>query len=95
VTAARAKLLAGLAALTALLWLVVGRALVNYDTLYALVWGRDLGHGHLPDYDVLLAPTPHPLQTLAAALLTPLSSAGSPIHGEAALTAVGAGAFAG
>lgn len=86
-TAARAKLLAGLAALTAVLYVVVGRALVNYDTLYALVWGRDVGTAHLPDYDVFLAPTPHPLQTLAAALLTPLSADG-------ALTAVGIGAFA-
>jgi hypothetical protein len=88
VTTARAKLIAGLAALTAALWLVVGRALVNYDTLYALVWGRDVGHGHLPDYDVFLAPTPHPLQTLAAALLTPLSA-------DTALAVVGVGAFAG
>ena len=26
-------------------WALVGRGLVNYDTLYALVWGRDLTHG--------------------------------------------------
>ena len=50
-----------------------GRGLVNYDTLYTLVWGRDLAGGELPDYDVSLAPTPHPLATLAAALLAPLS----------------------
>src|SRR6185312_1204751 len=48
-------------------WALVGRGLVNYDTLYALVWGRDLTHGTLPDYDVSLAPTPHPLATLAGA----------------------------
>jgi len=95
VTASRARLAAALTALTALLWLVVGRALVNYDTLYALVWGRDVGRAELPDYELLLAPTPHPLQTLAAALLTPLSThASDGIHGEAALVVVGAGAFA-
>ena len=51
-------------------WALAGRGLVNYDTLYALVWGRDLMHGRLPDYDVSLAPTPHPLATLAGAALS-------------------------
>jgi hypothetical protein len=53
-------------------WAIVGRGLVNYDTLYALVWGRDLTHGRLPDYDVSLAPTPHPLATVAGAALSVL-----------------------
>jgi hypothetical protein len=55
-------------------WALVGRGLVNYDTLYALVWGRDLTHGQLPDYDVSLAPTPHPLATLAGAILSVLGA---------------------
>ena len=55
-------------------WALVGRGLVNYDTLYALVWGRDLTHGTLPDYDVSLAPTPHPLATLAGAVLSLLGA---------------------
>ena len=38
----------------------------NYDTYYTLVWGQELGHGHLPDYDVFRTPTPHPLSTLVA-----------------------------
>ena len=58
-------------------WALVGRGLVNYDTLYALVWGRDLTHGTLPDYDVSLAPTPHPLATLAGAVLSVLGAQGS------------------
>jgi hypothetical protein len=92
--AARARLAAGIAALAALLWLLVGRGLANYDTLYSLVWGRELGHGHLPDYTLPIAPTPHPLQTLAAAVLTPLSSASSGgRHGQAAVTVVIVGAF--
>ena len=58
-------------------WALVGRGLVNYDTLYALVWGRDLTHGTLPDYDVSLAPTPHPLATLAGAILSVLGAEGA------------------
>jgi hypothetical protein len=58
-------------------WALVGRGLANYDTLYALVWGRDLLHGTLPDYDVSLAPTPHPLATLGGAVLSVLGATGS------------------
>jgi hypothetical protein len=86
---ARARLAAGLVLLAAALWLVVGHGLVNYDTLYTLVWGRDLAHGILPDYDIALAPTPHPLATLLGVVLTPLSDASSGgIHGQAATSAV-------
>jgi hypothetical protein len=91
---ARARSAAGVVLLAAVAWLLVGHGLVNYDTLYALVWGRDLAHGSLPDYDVSLAPTPHPLATLAGAALSPLSSAASGgVHGEAALVVTLVGAF--
>jgi hypothetical protein len=84
---ARARLAAGLALTALAVWLLVGRGLVNYDTLYALVWGRDLAHGTLPAYDVSLAPTPHPLATLAGALLAPLSGAADhAVHGQATIT---------
>ncbi|HUH79912.1 MAG TPA: hypothetical protein VLZ06_01180, partial [Solirubrobacteraceae bacterium] len=33
----------------------------TYDSFYALLWGRDLLHGHLPDLQVYRAPTEHPL----------------------------------
>jgi hypothetical protein len=86
---ARARLAAGLVLLAAALWLVVGHGLVNYDTLYTLVWGRDLAHGILPDYDIALAPTPHPLATLLGVVLTPLSDASSGgVHGQAATSAI-------
>ena len=49
-----------------------GHGFANYDTAYALLWGDDLAHGRLPDYDVTLAPTPHPLQIALAMLLAPL-----------------------
>jgi hypothetical protein len=33
----------------------------TYDSFYALLWGRDLLHLHLPDFNVYRAPTEHPL----------------------------------
>jgi hypothetical protein len=86
---ARIRFAAGVLVGAAVLRLVAGPGLVNYDTLYTLVWGRQLAHGTLPDLDVAIAPTPHPLATLGAILLSPLSSLTvDGLHGElaAALT---------
>jgi hypothetical protein len=33
----------------------------TYDSYYALLWGRDLLHLHLPDFQVYRSPTEHPL----------------------------------
>lgn len=33
----------------------------TYDSFYALLWGRDLLQGHLPDFAVYRGPTEHPL----------------------------------
>src|SRR5271157_3372700 len=33
----------------------------TYDSFYALLWGRDLLHLHLPDFRVYRGPTEHPL----------------------------------
>jgi hypothetical protein len=33
----------------------------TYDSYYALIWGRDIVHLHLPDFQVYRAPTEHPL----------------------------------
>jgi hypothetical protein len=33
----------------------------TYDSFYALLWGRDLLHLHLPDFKVYRGPTEHPL----------------------------------
>jgi hypothetical protein len=66
---------AAIAALAALLRITLGPGQVNYDSLYALVWGRELAHGHAPDYTGgVLPPTPHPLSTLTGALLSPLGT---------------------
>ena len=87
------RFVAGIAAGSAALWLLAGRGLANYDTLYALVWGREIADGRTPDLDVPIAPTPHPLANLGAVLLAPLSNAGSQLHGEAAVDVVLAGGF--
>lgn len=46
----------------------------NYDTMYFLVWGRELAEGASPDYGAALPPTPHPLATVVAAVLSPLGT---------------------
>ncbi|HEX8073702.1 MAG TPA: hypothetical protein VF545_01860 [Thermoleophilaceae bacterium] len=58
--------------LASLLFAFFGHAFLNYDTFYALVWGDDLVHGRTPQYDVPVAPTPHPLATAVGALASPL-----------------------
>jgi hypothetical protein len=72
----RARAAGGFAALAAVAaavaWLLVGTGFANYDAAYSLVWGRDLARGNLPDYDVPVSPTPHPLSNLAGAMLSPL-----------------------
>ena len=61
---------AGVVAL--LVFAFFGHAFLNYDTFYALVWGDDLAHGRVPQYDVPVAPTPHPLAITIGALVSPL-----------------------
>jgi hypothetical protein len=91
---ARIRFAAGVLLGAAVLRLVAGPGLVNYDTLYELVWGRQLAHGTLPDLDVVVAPTPHPLATLGAIILSPLSSLEiDRLHGQLAATAVVVAAF--
>jgi hypothetical protein len=59
-------------AVTAALLLVFPVGFPNYDTIYALVWGRELAHGMSPDYGAALPPTPHPLADLLGMVTTPL-----------------------
>ncbi|HEV7918672.1 MAG TPA: hypothetical protein VGO97_03765, partial [Solirubrobacterales bacterium] len=57
--------------LLALIAFVVIRPIYpNYDTMYALVWGDQIAHGHLPDYSVFKTPTPHPLFNVYTAILS-------------------------
>ncbi|HET8565305.1 MAG TPA: hypothetical protein VFL77_02425 [Solirubrobacterales bacterium] len=63
---------AWVAGITALLLLVFPLGFPNYDTIYALVWGRELAHGASPDYGAALPPTPHPLADLLGLVATPI-----------------------
>ena len=58
----RAELLAvgALAAVAVLFWALVP-TYPNYDAYYHLVWGREIGAGHLPTFEAYQAPTQHPL----------------------------------
>ncbi len=62
---------AWVAAVTAVLLIVFPVGFPNYDTIYALVWGRELAHGVGPDYGSALPPTPHPLADLLGLVTTP------------------------
>jgi hypothetical protein len=63
---------AWVAGVTAALLLVFPYGFPNYDTIYALLWGREMAHGESPDYGAALPPTPHPLTELLGLVTTPL-----------------------
>jgi hypothetical protein len=63
---------AWVAAISAVLLLIFPTGFPNYDTIYALVWGRELAHGLSPDYGAALPPTPHPLADLLGLVTTPI-----------------------
>jgi hypothetical protein len=75
---------AWVAAVTGVLLLVFPVGFPNYDTIYALVWGRELAHLESPDYGAALPPTPHPLTELWGLVTTPLGD------GMLTLTMIGA-----
>lgn len=61
-----------IAAISAALLAIFPRGFPNYDTIYYLLWGREIAEGLSPDYGAPLAPTPHPLYDLLGAVLSPL-----------------------
>ncbi len=63
---------AWVAAIGAALLILFPTGFPNYDTIYALVWGRELAHGVSPDYGAALPPTPHPLADLLGVVTTPI-----------------------
>jgi hypothetical protein len=65
---------AWIAAVAALLLLVFPVGFPNYDTIYALVWGRELADGLSPDRGAALPPTPHPLAELFGLATAPFGS---------------------
>jgi hypothetical protein len=49
----------------------------TYDSFYALLWGRDLLHLHLPDFSVYRGPTEHPLAIAFGALCSIFGQTGA------------------
>ncbi len=75
---------AWVAGVSAVLLLIFPVGFPNYDTIYALVWGRELAHLESPDMGAALPPTPHPLTELWGLVTTPLGD------GMITLTMIGA-----
>jgi hypothetical protein len=63
---------AWVAGVSAVLLILFPLGFPNYDTIYALLWGRELAHGMSPDVGAALPPTPHPLAELFGLVTTPL-----------------------
>jgi len=80
---------AWVAAVTAALLLLFPLGFPNYDTIYALVWGRELAHGVSPDYGAALPPTPHPLADLLGLVTTPLGGGAIDVTMVVAYAALG------
>ena len=74
-----ARAAAWTAGVSALLLLIYPVGFPNYDTIYALLWGREIAGLDSPDQSAPLAPTPHPLLELFGAVASPL--------GDGAITA--------
>jgi hypothetical protein len=49
----------------------------TYDSFYALLWGRDVLHLHLPDFSVYRGPTEHPLAIAFGALCSLFGQGGA------------------
>lgn len=72
-----AKVAFGVLALAALIAYVAFPTYPTYDSFYALLWGRELLHGHLPDLAVYRAPTEHPLAIAFGALCSLFGAGGA------------------
>ena len=81
-------LAAGLIALA--VFAFFGRAFLNYDTFYSLLWGGDLANGRTPDYKVPFAPTPHPLAMLVGIPASLFGNAGEGVMLAIVILGIGA-----
>jgi len=66
------------------LWLAYPVA-PTFDSMWSLLWGREILHGGLPSFRTDRGPTEHPLWILISMLLVPLGDTGAP----RALTLIG------
>src|ERR1700716_2010245 len=68
----------------------------TYDSFYALLWGRDVLHLHLPDFRVYRGPTEHPLAIAFGAVCSIFGQGGARLMvlgSIASFVAVVAGAY--
>jgi hypothetical protein len=77
-------------AVAALVRLVYAPWYGNYDVRYALLWARDILHGHTPDYEAAFAPTPHPLSIAWSTVGLPFGDSGGSVMVIVALLGFGA-----
>ena len=63
---------AWVAAVAAVLLLLFPAGFPNYDTIYSLLWGREMADGMSPDRGAALPPTPHPLSESFGLVTSPL-----------------------
>lgn len=80
---------AWVAAVSAILLLLFPRGFPNYDTIYSLLWGREIAEGTSPDRGAALPPTPHPLSELFGALVSPLGDGAIDVTMVVAYVALG------
>src|ERR1700712_1208112 len=66
----------GLLTLIGVLGFAVFPTYPNYDSIYALLWGREVLHLHTPSFTAYLAPTEHPLAVALGAVLSILGHVG-------------------
>jgi hypothetical protein len=81
------RLLLAALALATLVGFFVFPTYPNYDSLYSLIWGREVLHGHLPSFGAYRAPTEHPLAIVFGALLSPLGTGADRVMVGATLVA--------
>jgi hypothetical protein len=67
---------AAMVAVAVAAWLAFA-VLPTYDSLYSLVWGREILHGTAPGFEDFGAPTQHPLWVVVGTLLAPFGEAGA------------------
>jgi Dolichyl-phosphate-mannose-protein mannosyltransferase len=77
------------AAVAAALLLLFPRGFPNYDTIYSLLWGREIAEGLSPDRGAALPPTPHPLSELFGAAVSPLGDGAIEVTMVVAYVALG------
>jgi hypothetical protein len=77
-------------AVAALVRLIYGPWYGNYDVRYALLWARDVLHGHTPDYEAAFAPTPHPLSIAWSVIGLPFGDSAGSVMVLLALLGLGA-----